>query len=233
MAREWQLDAAPERSTLHRALASVRASGEPASPAASLHQAIERAASLAFARAANTLAPAPPVLPVAGPRGLSADVFTDDEAPTGALWSTRSLAPPLTRHDVLTLDAFAGVELEGVWPLLERCPQRLLSRGECLVVPGDEAHPLYLVLEGTLAEHADGPHSPPELSYPSGGAVGGLALLTGARATRWLSATARARVLVVDRPSFWQLVQASHAFALNALTLCAESAQRRAVRRAG
>lgn len=115
---------------------------------------------------------------------------------------------------------FSGADLSTVRAMLDRRPVRRLFEGELLIAPGLGRHVLYLVLDGVLRVHLDSLDTRPMRIVSGGEAVGGSSLARGRPA--YVLAHEETSVLALDHETFWSLVYAEHAVALNMLKMIIE-----------
>jgi diguanylate cyclase (GGDEF)-like protein len=121
------------------------------------------------------------------------------------------------------LKVLEGVDLGHVHSLLERCRLTTLAPGEVLLTMGQENAVMYMILAGRLSVHLEGgPTSDPVAFLEAGQTVGELSVLDARPASAHVVAVAETRLLVVDHSGFWNLVDASHDFAINLLMLLAQ-----------
>lgn len=120
------------------------------------------------------------------------------------------------------LKILQGVSLASVEDLLERCDVRALVPGDVLLTQGQENRAMYVILSGKLTVHLDGPHGEPVALLEAGQTVGELSVIDGVPASAYVVCREPARLLVVDEQRFWNLVNASHDFAINLLLLLAQ-----------
>ena len=115
------------------------------------------------------------------------------------------------------------VSLLNVRDQIDRCPVRELGEGEVLLSMGQPNDVMYMVLTGKMSIHLEGGPSTDPVAFIAGGqSVGELSVLDGSPASAYVVAAERTRVLAVDRTTFWNLVDASHDFAINLLVLLAQ-----------
>lgn len=111
----------------------------------------------------------------------------------------------------------AGVGLTARRELLATAEERLLSPGDVLIRHGEPNGAMYLVLSGELGVHLDGVDGDPVAILGHGETVGELSLLDGAPASANVVCRSACRLLAVREEGFWQVTNASHAFAVNLL----------------
>lgn len=120
-----------------------------------------------------------------------------------------------------SLDGFAmleGVGLTARRELIAAAEQRTLEAGDILIEQGVRRHAcMFLLLNGELGVHLDTVESDPVALIPAGETVGELSVLDGSAASAYVVARERCRLLEVKEEDFWQLTNASHAFAINML----------------
>ena len=122
--------------------------------------------------------------------------------------------------DPKTLDDFAmleGVGLTARRELIAVARQRRLEAGEVLIRQGARNACMYLVLRGELGVHLDSTETDAVAVIGAGETVGELSMLDGSAASAFVVARTGCRLLEVDEEDFWQLTNASHAFAVNLL----------------
>ena len=123
----------------------------------------------------------------------------------------------LDRTELYGLKALRGVSLESVEELLETCEVRRLSPGDVLLTMGQQNRHMYMILSGQLSIHLEGPTSEAVATLGPGETVGELSVLDASPASAFVVAAEPTRLLALDEPKFWNLVNASHDFAINLL----------------
>jgi diguanylate cyclase (GGDEF)-like protein len=124
--------------------------------------------------------------------------------------------------ELYALKALKGVSLESVEELLESCDVRLLMPGDVLLSKGQENRIMYMILAGQLSIHLEGPTSEAVATLGPGETVGELSVMDATPASAFVVAAAPSRLLAVDESRFWNLVNASHDFAINLLLSLAQ-----------
>ncbi len=121
------------------------------------------------------------------------------------------------------LKIFEGVSIDSVAGPLVGCEVRELRPGEVLLTMGQPHGVMYMVVEGRLSVHLEGgPASEPVAFIGEGETVGELSVIDERPASAHVIAAETSRVVTVDAPTFWALVNASHDFAINLLMLLAQ-----------
>lgn len=115
-----------------------------------------------------------------------------------------------------------GVWHESVWPLLTHCPVVEHPEGVVLISPEQDVRALYLLLSGSLEVYLDAAQATPVAVIQAGQAVGEISVIEGRRAIAYVVTAEPVRLLYVEEATFWNLVNASHAFAINLITLLAQ-----------
>jgi len=110
-----------------------------------------------------------------------------------------------------------GVGLTARRELLAEAAYARLEPGAVLIRQGTRRGRMYLVLEGELGVHLDSPEADPVATIGAGETVGELSLLDGSEASAFVVAKTPARLLEIGEDEFWELTNASHAFAVNLL----------------
>ena len=126
-------------------------------------------------------------------------------------------ATKLEPTELYKLRVLRGVSLTSVEELLEACDVRTLKPGDVLLSMGQENSTMYMILSGKLSVHLDGPQSEPVALLDAGETVGELSVMDATPASAFVVAAEHSRLLVVDETRFWNLVNASHDFAVNLL----------------
>ena len=126
-------------------------------------------------------------------------------------------ATKLDPTELYNLKALQGVSLSSVEQLLETCDVRTLARGDVLLNMGQTNRYMYMILSGRLSVHLEDTASEPVAILEAGETVGELSVMDATPASAFVVAATPARLLVVDEPRFWNLVNASHDFAINLL----------------
>jgi len=127
----------------------------------------------------------------------------------------------LDPNELYKLKALQGVSLESVEGLLETCDVKTLEKGELLLKFGQPNTRMYMILSGQLSVHLDSPESEAVAVLDAGETVGELSVIDNRPASAYVVAAAQARLLAIDEARFWNLVNASHDFAINLLMLLA------------
>jgi diguanylate cyclase (GGDEF)-like protein len=115
-----------------------------------------------------------------------------------------------------------GVWHESIWPLLTHCRVVEHGPGVELISPLRDERTLFLVLSGTLEVYLDAAQITPVAVIQAGHAVGEISVIEGRPAIAYVVTAEPARLLAIDEESFWNLVNTSHAFAINLITLLAQ-----------
>ncbi len=123
----------------------------------------------------------------------------------------------LEPSELYGLKALRGVSLDSVEELLESCELRRLSPGDVLLALGQPNDTMYMILSGELSIHLEGPTSEAVASLGPGETVGELSVIDQSPASAYVVAAEPTRLLAIDEPHFWNLVNASHDFAINLL----------------
>jgi diguanylate cyclase (GGDEF)-like protein len=129
--------------------------------------------------------------------------------------------PSLGAEDLDRFEALDGVALDTRAALLERAEEQTIASGEVLIRQGEANDRMFLLLEGRLGVFLDALDAEPVAALEPGAVVGELSMLDGGPASASVVATAPSRLLALDEPAFWALINDSHAFAVNLLTTLA------------
>ncbi len=131
-------------------------------------------------------------------------------------------AAPLDPAELSIPALMQGVWHESIWPLLASCHVVEHGPGVELISPMRADRTLYLVLSGTLEVYLDAAQITPVAVIQAGQAVGEISVIEGRPAIAYVVTAEPARLLAISEESFWNLVNASHAFAINLITLLAQ-----------
>lgn len=127
----------------------------------------------------------------------------------------------LTQDEARSVHALRDVPIDSVWSLLQACPLRELNAGEVLLHQGQANDRMHFVLMGTLSVRLGEATNEPVATIAVGDAVGELSVIDQKPASTFVIAETPTRLLTIDDQVFWQLVEASHAFAKNMLMMLA------------
>jgi diguanylate cyclase (GGDEF)-like protein len=130
--------------------------------------------------------------------------------------------PPLDPGELSIPALMRGVWHESVWPLITHCPVVEYPAGVVLISPLRDERVLYLLLAGTLEVFLDAAQATPVAVIRAGQAVGEISVIEGRPAIAYVVTAERARLLAIDEDCFWNLVNTSHAFSVNLITLLAQ-----------
>ena len=133
-----------------------------------------------------------------------------------------SVVRPLDPSELSIPGLMQGVWHESIWPLLTRCQVVEHPARFVVISPQQDVRALYLLLSGTLEVHLDAAQVIPVAIIKPGQAVGEISVIEGRPAIAYVVTAEPVRLLCVDETSFWSLVNASHAFAINLITLLAQ-----------
>jgi diguanylate cyclase (GGDEF)-like protein len=136
--------------------------------------------------------------------------------------ASTSQGPPSLRGrvdpaELYNLRVLQGVSLTSIDPLLDRCELRYLATGELLIEQGQPNRVMYMILSGRLGVHLDSADAEPVAHLAAGETVGELSVIDNSPASAFVVAAEPSRLLAVAEGVFWDLVQASHDFAINLL----------------
>ena len=132
------------------------------------------------------------------------------------------MEPTFDTTELYALRVLKGVDLAAVEELLVACEMRRLSPGDVLLTMGQANRSMFMILDGKLSVHLDGPQSEPVAMLDTGQTVGELSVMEGVPASAFVVAAEPSRLLELDETRFWNLVNASHDFTINLMTLLAQ-----------
>lgn len=116
---------------------------------------------------------------------------------------------------------FHGMDFTAVEYMLEHCILRKLESGETLLQPETPSRHLYLILDGELSVELIAQESLRHTLLGAGECAGEISLVDGKLPSALVTATRPTRVLGVPHDTVWSLVDHSHEFARNLLTIIA------------
>lgn len=131
----------------------------------------------------------------------------------------RPSAREVSRDELEAALLFQEVELSYVWGLLDRCLCLELDAGQLLIDREDGVRCLYVLLEGTCTVHLNAPDSEAVATITRGESVGELSLIDNSPPSAFVIAETTCRVLAVGPEAFWGLINTSHEFTVNLLSL--------------
>ncbi len=124
--------------------------------------------------------------------------------------------------ELYRLKVMQGVNLASIEELLDKCEVRQLAPGDVLLSMGQANNSMFMILDGKLTVHLDGPQSDPVATLVAGQTVGELSVMEGVPASAFVVAGEPTRLLELDEQRFWDLVNASHEFTINLMVLLAQ-----------
>ncbi len=137
------------------------------------------------------------------------------------------IPPPAVDLATLTsLKFFRGVDVAPIATTLAACATRTLSRDALLFSPGMTGDCMYVVLEGGLRIHSGALDTPAVTELQAGDSIGVSALINREPIPQFVVAAEPARLLVIDEPTFWLLIDSSHGLARNLLFMLAQQLRR-------
>jgi diguanylate cyclase (GGDEF)-like protein/PAS domain S-box-containing protein len=122
-----------------------------------------------------------------------------------------------TDDELARLNLFRSVDIAAVRSRLHGCVVRSLHPDEVLIRADRPNDRLYLLLSGDVSVHLRSPDNPPIVVLGPGETVGELSLIDKQPTSAFVIAQTPCRVLVMNESVMWDLVQTSHAIALNLL----------------
>jgi len=124
--------------------------------------------------------------------------------------------------ELYRLKVMQGVNLGSVEELLAACEVRVLAPGDVLLSLGQANRAMFMILDGKLTVHLDGPQGDPVATLEAGQTVGELSVMEGVPASAFVVAAETSRLLELDEKRFWELVNTSHDFTINLMVLLAQ-----------
>ncbi len=120
------------------------------------------------------------------------------------------------------LRLFHGVNADAVQALLQACDRRDASRGEVVLAPDCTNESVYIVLSGSMSVHVGALEAPALRSLDVGDCAGEMSIIENRDPSAWVVADEDSHLMVIHKDILWNLVDASHAFAKNLLSVLSE-----------
>ncbi len=134
----------------------------------------------------------------------------------------RDGAAPQIDEVLRGLDLLQGVDETIVRQLIDRCPRQSVAAGEVVIAAGAINRRMYLVLSGRLEVLLDAKRGDVIAELAPGETTGEISQIDQLPASATVRAITASELLLIDLPTFWSLVGASHAFAVNLILKLAE-----------
>jgi CRP-like cAMP-binding protein len=125
------------------------------------------------------------------------------------------------RADLANSRLFANAQMSVIDELISSCPVVPLRFGELLISDREPCHALYVVLEGRMKVYRDSNQNTPDRVIEAGDYIGEVSLIDERPVCANVVADTDARVVAINRDTFWGLIRASHAVACNLLATIA------------
>jgi len=120
------------------------------------------------------------------------------------------------------LRLFHGVDADAVQELLQACDRRDASRGEVVLAPDCTNESVYIVLSGGMSVHVGTLEAPPLRRLDVGDCAGEMSIIENRDPSAWVVADEDSHLMVIHKDVLWNLVDVSHAFAKNLLSVLSE-----------
>lgn len=120
------------------------------------------------------------------------------------------------------LRLFHGVDPDAVQELLQACDRRDAPRGEVVLAPDCTNESVYIVLSGGMSVRVGALDSPPIRSLDVGDCAGEMSIIENRDPSAWVVADEDSHLMIIHKDVLWNLVDASHAFAKNLLSVLSE-----------
>ncbi len=119
-------------------------------------------------------------------------------------------------------ELFAGVDIDPLIPFLEKCDIQQLQKGDMLIEAGDANHRLYLIIAGRFRVHLPNDRQNPVVILNAGQSIGEISIIDRQPTSAHVIADIESRVLIIDEPALWLILEHSHAIAYNLLVVLAQ-----------
>ena len=124
-------------------------------------------------------------------------------------------------EQLTSLRLFEGTDAAMIREQLERCEVRNVEEGTLILRPEQRDGSVYVVLEGRLSVHLGSPQGTAVALLDAGECAGELSFMDSKRPSAYVRAAQDTRLLVIGEEAMWDLVNTSHAVALNLLHMLA------------
>jgi len=115
-----------------------------------------------------------------------------------------------------------GVSPESIELHLEDSEQLSLEAGDLLLAPDTPNINVYAILSGSLTVHLISEHEPPLISLKQGSCAGEMSIIEDSAPSAWVKAAEKTQLLVLDQETVWEMINTSHSFARNLLSILSE-----------
>lgn len=137
-----------------------------------------------------------------------------------------ALTSDIDVNDLAQLAFFRGVNLNEIARTLAGCAVRTLAPNTLLIAPGMTNDRLYVLLEGRMRVYAGDANSVPSAELKAGDCIGELSLFDREPTSAFVVAADTVKLLAIDEPTFWLLIDSSHGMARNLLFVLAQRLRR-------
>ena len=128
----------------------------------------------------------------------------------------------LSDAELLSVRLFRDLSLTDLRPALASCPVEICPAGVTLLSTDVANHRLYIVLSGRLRVQLSSDSDIPLAIVENGDCIGEVSVIDSQPVTAEVIAEETSRLLVIDQPVFWQLIDRFPAFNRNLLAILAE-----------
>ncbi|MBF0195030.1 MAG: GGDEF domain-containing protein [Magnetococcales bacterium] len=125
----------------------------------------------------------------------------------------------MLKRVMLEAPLFKGAPTQLLNTFLEKCPIHKLQKQQVLIAPGEHNEYIYIVISGSLTVHLDKPENPSIRTVNCGGTVGELSLIGSTRTSAYVISQGISSILMIDRQSFWSIIDAIPVIAKNMLKI--------------
>ncbi|MBT8130914.1 MAG: GGDEF domain-containing protein [Gammaproteobacteria bacterium] len=142
---------------------------------------------------------------------------------SGVTSDTQAVRQPFYSDPRFTsLRLLRGVSPESIEMHLEHCEIRSLAAGELLLSPDQGNQSVYAILNGSLTVHLMSENEQPLTTLSAGSCAGEMSIIEDSPPSAWVKAAEPAEVLVLAQEIVWEMINTSHAFARNLLSILSE-----------
>ena len=155
-----------------------------------------------------------------------------DQKTIAPLTSWNYLEDRIQGKDIVDAVLFQNGDLSLILPCIAQCPIISIDDGAALITPQQHNENIFLLLSGNLTIHLENSESLPIRTVCPGEIVGELSLISSVQTTAYVLALGTPRILVINKPLLWHLIDTIPPIAqnlLHALCDCIISSNQRVV----
>lgn len=121
-----------------------------------------------------------------------------------------------------SLRLLRGVSPESIELYMEGCEHTTLEAGQLLLAPDMPNNNVYAILSGSLTVHLLGENEAPLTTLKQGSCAGEMSIIEESIPSAWVKAAEKTELLILEDETVWKMINTSHAFARNLLSILSE-----------